>query len=132
MDQQTERKRHGGATDHLANERTFLAWVRTSIALMAFGFVVVKFALFVKQVAFIVGEKQGDIVLPNKNYSAILGIALVAIGVLMALFSYIRYKSIEKQLLANTYSPSSKISVLFTFAIILIGLFLIVYLIQSI
>ncbi|QEM08229.1 DUF202 domain-containing protein [Mucilaginibacter rubeus] len=34
------------ASDHLANERTFLAWIRTSIALMGFGFVVVKFSLF--------------------------------------------------------------------------------------
>ena len=35
--------------NHLANERTFLAWIRTSVGLMAFGFVVVKFSLFVKQ-----------------------------------------------------------------------------------
>ena len=35
-------------SDHMANERTFLAWVRTSIAIMAFGFVVEKFALFIK------------------------------------------------------------------------------------
>jgi putative membrane protein len=33
-------------TDHAANERTFLAWVRTSIAIMAFGFLVEKFDLF--------------------------------------------------------------------------------------
>ncbi|HXM85130.1 MAG TPA: DUF202 domain-containing protein, partial [Stellaceae bacterium] len=32
--------------DHAANERTFLAWVRTSIALMAFGFLIEKFDLF--------------------------------------------------------------------------------------
>ena len=32
--------------DHLANERTYLAWVRTGVGIMAFGFVVVKFSLF--------------------------------------------------------------------------------------
>jgi putative membrane protein len=32
-------------TDHAANERTFLAWVRTSIAIMAFGLLVEKFDL---------------------------------------------------------------------------------------
>jgi len=37
--------------DHAANERTFLAWVRTGIALMAFGFVIVKFNLFLLTVA---------------------------------------------------------------------------------
>lgn len=33
--------------DHLANERTLLAWVRTSIGIMAFGFVVFEFSLFI-------------------------------------------------------------------------------------
>ena len=36
----------GGYTDHAANERTFLAWVRTGIAAIAFGFVIEKFNLF--------------------------------------------------------------------------------------
>jgi len=36
------------AREHLANERTLLAWMRTSIAIMAFGFVVVKFSLFIR------------------------------------------------------------------------------------
>ena len=35
--------------DHLANERTFLAWIRTSIGIMGFGFVVVKFSRFICQ-----------------------------------------------------------------------------------
>jgi len=38
-------ERHG---DHAANERTFLAWVRTAIAIMAFGFLVQKFDLFLR------------------------------------------------------------------------------------
>lgn len=39
------------AREHLANERTLLAWIRTSIGIMAFGFVVVKFSLFIKQIS---------------------------------------------------------------------------------
>ncbi len=123
-------KKIPSATDHLANERTFLAWIRTSIAIMAFGFVVVKFALFIKQIALMVNDKAG--VLPNRGYSAILGVVLVTIGVLMALFSYYRYKRIERDLLSNTFNPSSKLSTLFTFAIILVGMLLIIYLLPSI
>ena len=37
--------------DHAANERTFLAWVRTAIAIMAFGFIVEKFGLFLELAA---------------------------------------------------------------------------------
>ena len=123
-------KKPPNATDHLANERTFLAWIRTSIAIMAFGFVVVKFALFVKQIGLVITERTDT--LPNRGYSAILGIVLVGIGILMALLSYYRYKKIERDLLANTFDPSSKISTLFTFAIILVGLLLIIYLMPSI
>jgi putative membrane protein len=37
--------------DHAANERTFLAWVRTGIAVIAFGFVIEKFDLFIRALA---------------------------------------------------------------------------------
>ena len=70
--------------DHLANERTFLAWIRTSIAIMGFGFVVVKFSLFIRQLSFALGEKN---VPPGKGYSPVIVIALVIIGSLMALLA---------------------------------------------
>nr|WP_169818738.1 DUF202 domain-containing protein [Niabella ginsenosidivorans] len=47
-----------GASDHLANERTFLAWIRTSIGIMGFGFVVVKFSLFIRQLALALDAPQ--------------------------------------------------------------------------
>jgi len=40
-----------GYTDHAANERTFLAWIRTGIAVIAFGFVIEKFNLFLLTLA---------------------------------------------------------------------------------
>ena len=70
-----DQKKQGKPTDHLANERTFLAWVRTSIGIMAFGFVVVKFSLFVKQISLILGKEQ---IVHTKGYSGMIGIALVA------------------------------------------------------
>ena len=125
-------KKSGNPTDHLANERTFLAWIRTSIAIMAFGFVVVKFALFVKQITFILGEGHNAITLPNRGYSAVIGIALVGLGTIMTLLAFFRYKNIEKQLFANTFFPSLTLSVFLTIAIILVGLLLVLYLIPSI
>lgn len=61
----------GSLSDFLSNERTFLAWLRTSIAILGFGFVVVKFSLFIQQLSFALGEK---FVLPNKGYSPVIGI----------------------------------------------------------
>ena len=51
MPEITEDKKHvkvGNRRVHMANERTFLAWIRTSIGIMAFGFVVERFALHPK------------------------------------------------------------------------------------
>jgi uncharacterized membrane protein YidH (DUF202 family) len=73
-----ESKQKGSASDHLANERTLLAWTRTSIGIMAFGFVVVKFSLFVKQLSLALGKEY---IIPSRGYSAIAGILLVAVGV---------------------------------------------------
>lgn len=116
-------------SDHLANERTFLAWIRTSIAMMGFGFVVVKFSLFIKQLSIVLAGKT---ILPGKGFSASIGIALVAIGALLALLSYVRYNHTEKQLLNKTYHPSFVLSLLLTIAIVLISLLLLWYLLPSI
>ncbi|GAB2698764.1 DUF202 domain-containing protein [Mucilaginibacter koreensis] len=116
-------------SDHLANERTFLAWIRTSIALMGFGFVVVKFSLFVKQLSFAITDQ---IVLPSKGFSAAIGITLVAIGAAIALLGYLRYRHIEKQLLNNAYYPSFGLSMLLTAAIVLVSLLLLWYLLPNV
>ncbi len=39
------------ATEYLANERTFLAWIRTSIAVISLGFVVAKFGVWLRELA---------------------------------------------------------------------------------
>lgn len=117
------------ASDHLANERTFLAWIRTSIGIMAFGFVVVKFSLFVKQISLLLGKQ---VVIHQQGYSAIVGIVLVAVGTVTAGASYLRYKNIEKQLNEARYKNSSLLITILVAFIFLISVSLIAYLIESI
>lgn len=116
-------------SDHLANERTFLAWIRTSIGVMAFGFVVVKFSLFVKQLSLLLNKQN---VTQEKGYSSAIGIVLVAVGAVTALLAYVRYKKSEKQIENDIYQNSSLLITLLTCLIILASIFLIAYLIQSI
>lgn len=125
----SECKGQGNASDHLANERTFLAWMRTSIGIMAFGFVVVKFSLFVKQISLILGKEN---VIHSRGYSGLMGIVLVAVGSVTAVLSYIRYKRSEKQLSEGYYKHSSLLITVLTIFIFLVSLFLIIYLISSI
>ena len=124
-----ELKKPGNATDHLANERTFLAWMRTSIGIIAFGFVVVKFSLFVKQISLILGKEN---IIHSKGYSGIVGIILVAVGTVTAVLSYLRYRRSEKQLNEGYHKHSSLLITLLTAFIFLVSVFLIVYLIDSI
>jgi putative membrane protein len=123
-----ELKKQGNASDHLANERTFLAWIRTSIGIMAFGFVVVKFSLFVKQVSTLVG-KPG--LVQHRSYSVIVGIILVAAGTLTCVLSYFRYKRTEKILKQGNYKNNSFLIAITTAIIFLISILLIAYLIES-
>ncbi len=116
------------AGDHLANERTFLAWVRTSISFMALGFVVVKFTLFIKQLSFVLSTK---VALPGKGYSSIIGILLVGLGAVIGLLAYVRFKQTEQRLLFKTYKPSSQLSLLVTVSILVISCLLIYYLLPS-
>lgn len=114
---------------HMANERTFLAWIRTSIGIMAFGFVVEKFAIFLKQVSYLLGK---EIRVPSRGYSSAFGIALVGLGALMGVLSFIRYKKVARQIDEDTYRPSLILDVLLTLAVLAIGVFLIIYLIHSV
>ncbi len=121
-------KQQGNPSDHLANERTFLAWIRTSIGIMAFGFVVVKFSLFVKQISMIFGKGNA---IENRGYSAIVGIILVAVGTVTSVLSYMRYRQTAKQLKQGDYTHSSLLITVLTAFIFLVSALLIAYLIES-
>ncbi|HEV7331484.1 MAG TPA: DUF202 domain-containing protein [Flavisolibacter sp.] len=121
-------KKPAGPADYLANERTFLAWIRTSIALMGFGFVIVKFAVFLRQAAFMTNRQ---LPLPENQSSAVTGIVMVILGALVASLAYIRYRNIEKQLQRNDYFPSKWLSVLVTAAIVIGSILLVLYLLPG-
>ena len=113
---------------HMANERTFLAWIRTSIAIMAFGFVVEKFSLFVKQMGYYLGKEVSP---PPPGQSSIIGIVLVGLGVIMGVLAFLRYKKVEQQIDDDTYKPSVMLSVMLFLSVLAIGVFLMLYLVHS-
>ena len=117
----------------MANERTFLAWIRTSIGIMAFGFVVEKFSFFMKHLSFLFGKGTPQNVTPSSfSYSSVFGIVLVALGALMGLLALVRYKKVEREIRENCYKPSVLIDILVAMGIIIIGIFLIFYMIHTI
>jgi putative membrane protein len=122
------RQSQGSASDHLANERTFLAWIRTGIGIMAFGFVVVKFTLFVKQLSLVL---QKPLPAPSHGYSTAIGILLVGFGSLLNLWSFLRYRTTTKQLQDAGYKPSNLLTTVLIAFILLAGVLLVWYLVSS-
>jgi putative membrane protein len=81
--------------DIAANERTVLAWIRTGVALMAFGFAIARFGLFLREIAEVRGITQP----PSPGLgSGWFGVAMVVLGLITNVAATIRYVRIRKAL----------------------------------
>src|SRR6185437_7283508 len=92
-------------SDHAANERTFLAWVRTAIAVMAFGFLVERFDIFL---AYIAPQSSSRAVpLHGQKFANEAGLAFILLGVAMIAIAAIRFFRIAKDIERSKTVPSS-------------------------
>ncbi len=111
-------------SDHLANERTFLAWLRTAIALMGFGFVVAKFGLFLRLVA-----QTHPVSLPFS--SGLIGISLVIAGGAMACISVVRYRALQRTIDSGDFEPHFLPMLVASGTLTLLAVLLVVYLAET-
>jgi len=79
---------------YFAAERTFLAWIRTGLALMGFGFVVARFGLFLREI----GSVAADIPVRSSGFSLWTGTMLVLLGVVVNTASAMQYLRIIRDL----------------------------------
>jgi putative membrane protein len=86
----------------LAGERTLLAWIRTGLALMGFGFVVARFGLFLREIA-AVGHDPGH---SSTGLSLWIGIALVLLGIAVNLLAAVQHSRFLRRLeRGESYRP---------------------------
>ena len=114
--------------DHAANERTFLAWVRTAIAVMAFGFLVEKFDLFLELAApSLAGRKLS---LPGQKFGNIVGLALIVLGTAMVATAAVRFLMTAKKIESEEVHPGTggRIDVALALLLVLLGCSLFLYL----
>jgi len=106
------------ATDVLANERTFLAYCRTSLSFIAFGFVVARFALFTREFDVMLHVNETD-----TGASAGFGTAVAVFGVLIAVYGGYRYVATARAIAGERLSALSPLVAMISAGVIaLIGL----------
>lgn len=104
--------------DRMANERTLLAWVRTSIALMAFGMAIAKFSLFLV----IAGLERPEVtaMLPSPWLSRATGTAFIVVGALVTLLGLRR--TLHYGQIIDPHDRAPKTHVLVVVALALVAL----------
>lgn len=119
-------------SDHAANERTFLAWVRTAIAIMAFGFLVQKFDLFLR----ITGASLGARPLPARSsvIGTTAGLLLIVLGGAMMFFAALRFRRTALDIEAAEVrpGPGTRLDITMVTLLLILGAILFVYLVYTV
>jgi len=104
-----KRRNEARVREHLANERTYLAWIRTAIAMMGFGVVIVRLRAFHPPL------------LPHPGTGWKLGLLFSMVGLLTVLLSTQHYFAVRYDIEEDTYEPSDRWIILFSLAVLLLA-----------
>jgi putative membrane protein len=122
--------------DHAANERTFLAWIRTGIAVIVFGFVVEKFNLFMLVLASGVSTEAAhrlSLEQSTRLFGRYDGLALIVLGVALIVIAAVRFfrtaKLIEDP--GPQQAPSRRLELIFSLTLALLTAALCIYLVLT-
>jgi putative membrane protein len=115
---------------HLASERTFLAWIRTGVSLMGFGFAIARFGLFLRQIAAAESLRVGA---TDALGSAWGGTALVVLGMLASLGATVRYGMVRRAIdRGDVGAPPARLVYALGWVAALVGLVLSVLLARAV
>jgi putative membrane protein len=111
---------------YLAAERTLLAWIRTGLAMMGFGFVVARFGLFLRELE---ASHGGPSIRPLHG-SQWFGTALVLLGAMVNLLAALNHARFVQRLRKGTWSPNhvSRSGIAVAIALTLAGIAVTAYL----
>jgi putative membrane protein len=92
-------------TDHLANERTYLAYLRTTVALMTFGVAINRFSLFLEQSGKVPrSQPLGHALVGTED----LGIGMLVIGALLLIWAASRFAQVQREIEARAFRPGTR------------------------
>jgi putative membrane protein len=111
-------------SDHLANERTFLAWIRTGLAVIGFGFVVERFGLLIRDIVVRINGRS----VHTGLYSTAIGIALTLLGTAVLVVALLNFLQTRSAIDKERFHPPRIFAIVLTCITCLIGLILAIYL----
>lgn len=116
--------------DHAANERTYLAWVRTGITVMVLGFIVEKFEIFLASLHGVLTDTVHGVA-PSEG-TEFVSVALVSLGVVVIVAGAIRFFRVRAQLesLENIEYRGTMLALVLTVALVAFGIYLLLYLVR--
>lgn len=116
---------------YLANQRTFLSWVRTSIALIGLGFAIERFSIFLQQVHLIANPNATNNTssATTNEYSALIGIGMIIIGTGLIVYALKNYLDSNKTIASGKFTPKNTIVYTASAAIIGLGTIMIIFLV---
>jgi len=119
-------------TDHAANERTFLAWVRTALAVVAFGFLVERFDLFLSYLTRS-SPQPAHVPVPHFAIANVAGLTLIVLGIAMMVVAAWRFLKTARDIEnPNVVADSGdRIDITFVVLLILLSAGLLFYLTQA-
>jgi putative membrane protein len=119
---------------YLANQRTFLSWMRTSIALIGLGFAIERFSIFLQQFPLIAGtDITGNATSATApNYSALVGIGMIIVGTSLIVYALKNFLDTNKTIASGRFMPKNAIVYTASATIIGLGLIMIIFLIGQI
>ena len=128
MDRPAEATRKPSPADYLAAERTLLAWIRTGLALMGFGFVLARFALFLEEMHLLKSVPPVE----SYGFSLWSGIVLIVTGVMVNAYAGWHHVRLVRALGRGEepYTQPSIQAIAIAFFLALVGLAMAVYLIS--
>ena len=119
----------GSFSDHAANERTFLAWIRTAIAVMAFGFLVAKFNLFLQIAAESLARDGRPVRVPGGAYGGLAGILLIIVGIIMIAVAAVRFLRTGQAIDSpEQKTDAARVDVMLAGLMVVLGIALVAYL----
>ncbi len=102
---------------HMANERTFLAWIRTSIAVISVGFLITRFAAWLRMN----GVQEPAEPSGQLSRSMIVGVAMMVIGAIIAALAAWRYHVVNRDIEAGQVTADRGLVILVTVLVILLA-----------